>query len=160
MRRRAALRADDSLRRMPRPRYLVGVDFSPESLRALDAARRLARRTGASITIAHVRPNSDVRAAVVEERGELLRGSSRALASEIRRHYEARLEAAARKGEKTLLLRGGPPFALAGEARRGYDLVVLGRGGRGGVEPIFLGSTVTRTIAQSTAPVLVIPRVR
>jgi nucleotide-binding universal stress UspA family protein len=134
------------------------MDFSPGSLRALNAARKLAGQTGAEITIAHVRPLSDVRAAVVEERGELLRGASRVLAREIARHYADRLEGVARDGEKTRLLRGAPPFALAGEAGRGYDLVVLGRGGRGGVEPVFLGSTLTRSIARSQVPVLVVPR--
>jgi len=143
---------------MPRsPRYLVGVDFSPGSLRALDAARKLARRTGAEITVAHVRPLSDVRAAVVEEKGELLRGTSRALTREIARHYAEKLDGIAREGERVRLLRGAPDFALAAEARRGYDLVVLGRGGRGGVEPVFLGSTLTRAIARSRVPVLTVP---
>jgi nucleotide-binding universal stress UspA family protein len=134
------------------------VDFSPESLRALDAARRLARKTGASVTIGHVRPLSDVRAAVVEERGELLRGPTRALTREIALHYARRLDSIARKGEETRLLKGATHFALTGEARRGgYDLLVLGRGGRGGVDPIFLGSTVTRALARSSVPVLVVP---
>ena len=126
-------------------------------MRALDEARRLARRSGASITIAHVRPHSDVRAAVVEERGELLRGPSRTLAREIASHYAERLAGVARKGENTRLLKGETWFALTGEASRGYDLLVVGRRGRGGVDPIFLGSTVTRAITRSTVPVLVVP---
>jgi nucleotide-binding universal stress UspA family protein len=142
---------------VPRVWYLVGVDFSAESQRALEAARRLARRSGASITIAHVRPLSDVRAAVVEERGELLREPARTLSREIAAHYARRLDAVARSREETLLLRGAAHFALAREANRGYDLLVVGRGGRGGVEGLFLGSTVTRTLSGSRVPVLVVP---
>jgi nucleotide-binding universal stress UspA family protein len=98
-----------------------------------------------------------VRAAVVEERGELLRGTSRALTRSIARHYDEKLNAIARPDERVRLLRGSPDFAIAAEARRGYDLVVLGRGGRGGVEPIFLGSTLTRALARSRVPVLTVP---
>jgi len=54
-------------------RQLVAVDFSTESLRALRAARGLAARAGGSLTLVHVRPSSDVRAAVLEERGDLLK---------------------------------------------------------------------------------------
>ena len=142
---------------MPRARYLVGVDFSAESRRALEAARRLARRSGASITIAHVRPLSDVRAAVVEERGDLLREPPRVLSREIAARSARRLDGVARGREKTRLLRGAPHFALPREAKSGYDLLVVGRGGRGGVEGLFLGSTLTRTLSGSRVPVLVVP---
>jgi nucleotide-binding universal stress UspA family protein len=144
---------------MPRGRYLVGIDFSAESRRALDAARRLARRSGASITIAHVRPLSDIRAAVVEERGDLLRQPARELARQIAAHYAERFAALARAGERTLLLRGGPNFALVREAKNGYELLVVGRGGRGGVEGLFLGSTATRVLSRCPIPVLVVPSV-
>src|SRR5262245_65763241 len=83
--------------RMPRPlRFLVGVDFSPESRKALSVARELAGRSGAELTIAHVRPFSDIRAAVTLERGELLRGRSRSMAAEIRALFGRRLSSLAR----------------------------------------------------------------
>ena len=142
---------------MSRGRYLVGVDFSPESRRALDAARRLARRSGASITIAHVRPISDIRAAVVEEKGDLLRQPARELARQIAAHYAERFDTIARPGERTLLLRGAANFSLVREAKNGYELLIVGRGGRGGVEGLFLGSTVTRVLSRCPIPVLVVP---
>jgi nucleotide-binding universal stress UspA family protein len=138
-------------------RYLVGVDFSPESRRALDAARRLARRSGASLTIAHVRPLSDIRAAVVEERGDILRQPAGELARQIATHYAKRFSTLARAGERTLLLRGTPNFSLVREAKKGYEMLVVGRGGRGGVEGVFLGSTVTRVLSRCSIPVLVVP---
>src|SRR5262245_3220988 len=92
---------------MRRPlRILVGVDFSPESRRALAIARELAERSGAELTIAHVRPFSDVRAAVTLERGDLLRGRARSLSREIRDLYVRQLSALAQEGERVLLLKG------------------------------------------------------
>ena len=67
-------------------RFLVGIDFSPGSRKALAEARRLAAHCGAKITIAHVRPVSDVRAAVSEDRGDLVRAGGRVLAREIDAH--------------------------------------------------------------------------
>ena len=143
------------------PRFLVGVDFSPCSRRALAVARDLAERSGATLTIAHVRPFSDVRAAVVQERGDLLRRRpGRGLTSEIRDHYERRLDALAKKGERTVLLRGAPDIALTREARKGYDLVLLGRRGQGPLSSLVLGSTTLRTLTRAPVPVLVVPESR
>jgi nucleotide-binding universal stress UspA family protein len=54
-----------------------------------------------------------------------------------------------------LLLRGIASPALCREARRGYDLLVLGERGRGRVAAFLLGSTVQEAIARSPIPVLV-----
>jgi nucleotide-binding universal stress UspA family protein len=142
------------------PRFLVGVDFSPCSRLALTVARELAAQSGATLTIAHVRPFSDVRAAVVLERGDLLRHSGRSLASEIRNLYERKLAALARDGERTVLLRGAPDVALSREARKGYDLVLLGRRGQGQLSSLVLGSTTLRTLTRAPVPVLVVPERR
>lgn len=141
-------------------RYLVAVDFSAGSRRALETARRLAAETGASITLAHVRPFSDVRAAVVEERGDLLRRSGRPLAREVAAHYAQRLDDWAREEEKKVLLRGGPDVELV-RAARGHDLLLIGSHGRGAVASVLLGSTVQRVLARSSrTPVLVVPAPR
>ena len=138
-------------------RVLVGVDFSPDSRRAVDAARSLAPGRALRLTIAHVRPPSDVRAAVQEERGDLLRGRVRDLSREIDKHYAERLGGLSdrRAGERTRLLRGVPARALCREARRGYDLLVLGSRGRGRVASFLLGSTVQEALRRSPVPVLV-----
>ncbi len=145
-----------------RKRYLVGVDFSRASLRALKAARTLASRTGASVTIAHVRPSSDMRAAVVEERGDLLRSPAGSLRAALAAHYERRLGAVVDPGaaERPLVLSGAPDVALRKEARRGYELVILGDRGRGAVSSIFLGSTAQRVAARSPIPVMIVPAAR
>lgn len=140
-----------------RIRILVGVDFSRESLGALRAARMLAGLVGGHITLTHVRPTSNMRAAVVEERGDLLRRPPAGLSATMADHYARRLAGLRRPGskEKVLLLRGVAAPALCREARRGYDLLVLGDRGRGRVATFLLGSTVQEAIARSPIPVVV-----
>jgi nucleotide-binding universal stress UspA family protein len=143
-------------------RFLVAVDFSPEAKLAYEAARDLALRTGASMTLAHVRPYSDVTAAVVEDRGDLLKRKASALASGLRTHYAERFASIARGTGRVrhLLLRGKPSFELRREARKGYDLLVIGSRGRGRVASALLGSTVQEILAGCPVPVAVTPRRR
>ena len=140
---------DDTLRAVAEtPHFLVGIDFSAGSRMALAEARRLASLCGAALTLAHVRPFSDVRAAIVEDRGDLVRAGGRVLAREIAAHYESRLESWARtsEGERAIVLRGAPDVALAREARRGYTLLVLGTRGSNAVATLLLGATAERAI--------------
>ncbi len=139
-------------------RILVAIDFSPESEKALRAARELAPRTRARLTLAHVRPHSDVRAAVVEERGDLLKGKAGSLRKAIARHYQERLKSLAMSGrrETRKILSGKPSLALLREARSGYDLLAMGSRGRGGVAAALLGSTVQEILTRSPVPVLVV----
>ena len=140
-------------------RALVALDFSPESLAALKAARALVKRTGGELTIAHVRPLSDVRAAVLEERGDLLRLAAGALAGAIAEHYESRFSRVLGRGktESIRLLRGDPARELLRESRRGYDLIVMGNRGRGRVAAFLPGSTVQEMLVRSPIPMLVVP---
>lgn len=137
--------------------YLVATDFSPASRRALSAARALARKTGAAVTVVRVRPASDARAAVNEERGDLFRPPAGALKARIEAHYARRLAALVAQDEHVLLLSGTPDLALCREARRGYDLLVLGNRGRGAVSSLFLGTIAQRVLARSPIPVLIVP---
>jgi len=136
---------------------LVAVDFSPESRRAIRVARELSRRIAASIVLVHVRPYSDVGAAVAEDRGDLLKGRPGSLAAAIERHYRARLNALAREGATVehRLLQGKPSLELRREARRGYDLLVIGTRGRGRVAGSLLGSTVQEMLTRCPIPLLV-----
>ena len=140
-----------------RIRILVGVDFSRESLEALRAARALAAKVGGRITLTHVRPTSNMRAAVIENRGDLLRGEPGRLSPGLADHYARRLGRLRRprSDERILLLRGVASPALCREARRGYDLLILGERGRGRVARFLLGSTTQEAIARSPIPVVV-----
>jgi nucleotide-binding universal stress UspA family protein len=139
-------------------RLLVAIDFSPESRKALRVARGLVFQSGGSLTLAHVRPSSDVRAAVVEDRGDLLKGPTGTLRETIARHYRKRLGSFSRGDDVEMLklLRGKPSLELQREARRGYDFLVMGSRGRGRVSAALLGSTVQETLARSPVPVLVV----
>lgn len=114
---------------------------------------------GGELTLAHVRPLSDIRAAVVEERGDLLRRPAADLAREMAAHYRQRLEklAGRRPGESYKLIRSDPGPGLCREAARGYDLLVLGTRGRGAGAEFLLGSTVQEVIHSSSIPVVVVP---
>lgn len=142
----------------PRLRFLVALDFSPASAAALREARALAHAAGASLTLVHVRPFSNTRAAVVEERGDLLRGKVRSLSGALREHFRVRLRSAARESGARLvkLLRGDPARQICREARKGYDLIVIGTRGRGPVTAALLGSTAQKTIRGAAVPELVV----
>ena len=137
-------------------RILVAVDFSPESKEALRVARELALRTQARLTLVHVRPRSDVRAAVVEERGDLLKARAGTLRKAMAQHYEERLESIGERRDARKLLSGKPSLALLREARSGYDLLVMGSRGRGRVASALLGSTVQEMLTRSRVPILVV----
>lgn len=139
------------------PAVLVPVDFSPGSLRALREGTRLAARMKASLTLLHVRPISDVRAALDERREDLLQTSSRALASAMKRHYARRLaRLAARSGASGTRLASGRASREILRAAKGFDLVVLGRAGRGGLAGL-LGGTTSKVLASCPVPVVVVP---
>lgn len=144
-------------------RVLVATDFSSESERALRAASALARSTGASLTIVHVRPSSDLRAVVEQDRGDLLSLPPATLRSRLAAHYRARLAAACRKSPRahSRLLRGRASDAIVREAARGYDLIVIATRGRGAVRSALLGSTAQEVLHRATIPVVVVrPRGR
>jgi nucleotide-binding universal stress UspA family protein len=137
---------------------LVPVDFSPASVKALRVAEDLARRVRGTVTLLHVRPISDVRAAVLEERGDLLRGSSQALRQGLATHYGSRLDSLKdRFGEAAVTLaRGKASHEIRRAARRGFDYVVMGGRGRGGLGRL-LGGTAQKVLAGCPIPVLVVP---
>jgi nucleotide-binding universal stress UspA family protein len=143
-------------------RVLVAVDFSAQSLAAVRVARSLVQRTDGILTFVHVRPSSDVRAAVAEERGALLRGDEGDLARAMAAYYDQRFEKSLRrrKVEAVRLLRGEPARELCREACRGYDLLVMGTHGRGRAAAFLLGSTVQEVLVRSPIPLVIVPQKR
>lgn len=138
-------------------RLLVAIDFSPCSVRALRGARKVKQRSGGTLTVLHVRPSSDVRAAVIEERGDLVKSPK--LHKAMAEHYRSRLDAivGGRAGESWKLRSGKPAVEIAREAKRGYDLVVAGTRGAGAAARLLLGSTVQELLQRSPIPVVVVP---
>jgi nucleotide-binding universal stress UspA family protein len=140
-------------------RLLVGTDFSKGSDKALATARSLVERAGGTIVIAHARPVADLRAAVVEERGDLIRGSAPGvLKRAIQEHYDKKLSRLVRdRRESFLVLKGEPAWALAKEAARGYDYLVIATRGLGAATSLFLGGTARAVVWHAKTPVIVVP---
>lgn len=137
--------------------FLVPVDFSSASQKALREARKLAVRMGASLTLLHVRPMSDVRAAIAEGREDLLKGPSRSIAAAMKSHYAERLASLAERfGAAETRLASGRASREIVRAAKGFDLVVMGRTGRGGLSG-FLGGTTQKVLATCPVPVAVVP---
>jgi nucleotide-binding universal stress UspA family protein len=139
-------------------RLLVAIDFSKASERAARAAAAIAKKAGAAVTFVHVRPSSDLKAAVVEGLGDVARLSLPRLRLELTKHYRRRLEKSRRRipGAEARLLVGWPAAALSREAAKGYDLLVVGSRGRGAVSRALLGSTTQELLHRSRIPVVVV----
>jgi nucleotide-binding universal stress UspA family protein len=136
---------------------LVPLDFSPVSIKVLRKAAGLADLMGASLTLLHVRPISDIRAAIAEGREDLFKGPPRALPSAMKRHYAERLAAlGARFGTAAARLASGRASREIVRAAKGFDLVVMGRTGRGGISGL-LGGTTHKVLAACPVPVVVVP---
>ena len=142
----------------PTPRILLPVDGSAPSIRAVDAAVRLAQGLGAELDIVsvldllHVDPfegygMSDEQFAQlqVKHRDEILLTA---------------LERVPPGGPiaRTRLLRGPALKTLLKEAEgEGVELVVLGRTGKGVFERLVQGSVASGMAAHAAVPVVIVP---
>lgn len=142
-------------------RILVGIDFSPASLDALMRARQLAARAGAEVEAISVVDSYVVRE-LHELTGEpLARLASLAAADQGRRLREFIEEAGVRAGEVGAYVVEGNPFMgmLERARRRGVDLVVLGRQGRGAhVGRDGVGSLAARSVRKLPTKVMLVAR--
>lgn len=142
---------------MTTKKILVGVDGSPEALRAVEMAAGIAASTGASLALAHVvmplafPPDAyGTLLPAIEEEEEKAAGP-------LLREAEARARRFV-SAVTTSILRGPPAEKLAETATSmGADLVVVGSRGRGAVKRMLLGSTSDRLVHVSERPVLVVP---
>lgn len=136
----------------PADKILCGVDFSRQSLGALQAARALASRWGARLELlcatdvpAYLGQNEDTD----DERRRI---------SDFRRSLKTRLRAFAGEDAACLVWDGPPDRAVVEAAReRRAGLIVLGTHGRVGLPRLVLGSTAEAVIAETGVPVLVVP---
>jgi nucleotide-binding universal stress UspA family protein len=138
---------------------VVPIDFSKMSVLALQIAKRLARRFGASIHLAHVRqfnyadfvapapPAAPFSFMPYEHNGEqTVLNDLRKVASEC--------------GVSSLschVFTGAPPFDEICRLAQTVpaDLIVMPTHGRTGLKHVFLGSTAERIVQHSSCPVLV-----
>jgi nucleotide-binding universal stress UspA family protein len=133
----------------------VGIDFSPESDRAVEHAIRVARLAGAGLTLIHVAPvpptfrerPDDPWAALIRER----------LAENRARLAELRERLSGQGVEVSHVVADGDPDEALPEAAHdlGADLIVVGTHGRTGLRRMVLGSVAEKTIRLASSSVLV-----
>jgi nucleotide-binding universal stress UspA family protein len=145
---------------MPTPlkRILCPTDFSPASINATEYAARLARRTGATVTLLHVQQ------VYLSEGVELFSGEE---AQMVRAVKDAGAQLAATCAEITgtfgvacrhEVMASVTAFErkVAGEAER-HDLAVVGTNGADTAFQFYFGSHSYRIAKQAETPVLIVP---
>jgi nucleotide-binding universal stress UspA family protein len=139
---------------------IVPIDFSKMSVQAIQIAKQLARRFGASIHLAHVRH--------LNYAADLMAPVPPMVPFSIMQ-YEQNGEQTALKELKKVasecgvssascnVLSGAPPFDEICRLTQTIptDLVVMPTHGRTGLKHVFLGSTAERIVQHSSCPVLV-----
>ena len=141
-------------------RILVATDFSETSELALDYARAMAERFGASIHLLHV----------LDEPPELPTLGSDVFAAEMAALCTARHERARQRLRRLLTPAEGARFSATGEVRTGraaetihdvanerrVDLIVMGTHGRSGVAHLLLGSVAEKVVRMARCAVLTV----
>ncbi len=135
-------------------KILVGLDFSPASIQALDYAASLAKPFRATVHLVHVHPPDE---ALAPGAGHLLLQSAEAierLNEELAGIHRKRVEPFC---PENCHIRAGRPYqeiiALAREMDA--DLIVLSTRGHSGLKHLLLGSTAERVVRNAPCPVLI-----
>jgi len=139
---------------------VVPIDFSQLSIQAIETTRRMARRFGASIHLAHVR-QFDYLGDFVAPVPPMAPFSFTPYGQDRERSVLKELNALAREygvsSPTCHVLGGAPPFdeicRVAQEIPA--DLIVMPTHGRTRLKHVFLGSTAERIVQHSSCPVLV-----
>jgi universal stress protein A len=142
-------------------RLLVAVDFSDQSVRALQVARELAASLNAGIDIAHFVPvriigidmeGMEAEATYIEElhRNDLQEAQGK-LEAFVKKHIPA--------GEDVRynLYSGEPASEINAKAKEtGASMIVIGTHGRSGLKHMLLGSVTESVLRMADVPVLCI----
>lgn len=139
---------------------IVPIDFSKMSVQAIQTARQLARRFGASMHLAHVR-HLNYAADFVAPGSPILPFSFMTYEQNAEQTALKELKKVASEGGVSSatcdVLSGAPPFDEICRLAQTIpaDLVVMPTHGRTGLKHVFLGSTAERIVQHSSCPVLV-----
>jgi nucleotide-binding universal stress UspA family protein/mono/diheme cytochrome c family protein len=136
---------------------LVPLDFSSTSAHALDYARALAFRFGASVHLIHVCEVPPVATASMDGFAVAYTDWSRQLGEEA----EKELAKVARELDSTQVttevLFGNPARAIVSSATtRGADLIVMGTHGRSAIMHMLMGNVAERVVRTAPCPVLTV----
>lgn len=135
-------------------RILVGIDASPNSLRALRWALDEAELRGAAVELVHAFPTAELVAVpaivTLPDTDELRKAAEEVL-------HEAISEVGGtRDVEVSLVTRAGGAASVLCEVAAGADLMVVGARGLGGFRGLLLGSVTHQVVAHSPCPVVVV----
>jgi nucleotide-binding universal stress UspA family protein len=140
-------------------RILVPMDFSPPSDAALEYARNVAARYGASLHLLHVAEDpyrafytAEVYVPEIEGlREEILTDTEQRLKERVRPSDVTEFHATA---ESVI---GSPAGSIVEYAAgRDIDLIVMGTHGRGGMAHLLMGSVAERVVRTAPCPVLTV----
>jgi nucleotide-binding universal stress UspA family protein len=140
---------------------IVPIDFSKMSVEAIQIAKRLARRFGASIHVAHVR-HFNYAADFVAPAPPIIPFSFMSFEEEEEQSVLKELKKMASEcGVSSAtcdVLSGAPPFDEICRLTQTIpaDLIVMPTHGRTGLKHVFLGSTAERIVQHSPCPVFVV----
>lgn len=136
-------------------RILVPIDFSPPSLRALDAAAEFSRPYDAELTILYVVEPSFY--------GSPLLVDPQVVGEKERENAEAKLvelaqEIGKRGVESTILVRFGVAYHVILDAAKEFkaDLIFISTHGRTGLAHSLIGSVAERVVREASCPVLTV----
>ena len=137
--------------------YLVPIDFSAGSDRALDYALKLHRENKAKLIALHVVP-TEILATPIDARFDL--------SSLLERDARAAFEKLAKRKRLTpsdcrFRVSRGTNFGevIAREAKKlGATMIVMGSHGRNGIGRLLLGSVAEKTLRYATCPILIIKK--
>ncbi len=134
---------------------LVPTDFSKDAGNALEFALSIANHLGSNITLLHTFEVSRPTGVLVNMEAYLRQDAEERLA-EIVELAKPKLNGKAHIQSKVL---EGDAVRLISDVadKHGYDLIVMGTKGAGGLKEIFIGSTTNGVMKRSKKPVLAIP---
>lgn len=135
-------------------KILVPVDFSEQSLIALDQSYNLAREYKAEITLLNV----------IEEGGMLSKFFSSEQHDDMKKSIQKQLDALAKEVEKksklkvNTLIAKGAVYEKINEVAEliNASMIIMGTNGDGGLKKRFIGSNALRVVRESQIPVITI----
>ena len=138
-------------------RLVIAVDGSEPSLRAIDAAARLAKETEVEAVLLHVRPAAGYHGDITPRDYERIGAEERerqthVLAAALKHARLAGLERAIEQAES-----GSPDIDIPRVAtERQADYIVMGTRGLGSLGGLLLGSVAQRVVHHAPVPVLLV----
>lgn len=143
--------------------YLVPVDFSKTSERALDHAIKLARENNGKLLLLHVIPTSALMMTGHEAAmGQMIVEYEKVISEDAEKKMKGLVSRKKLKpGEcrTAILKRGDPAMTIASQAKKSRaSMIVMGSHGRTGFKRLVLGSVAERTLRYASCPVLIVKR--